>query len=398
MKTSHICMLIGTILAAGCAAPAAEHGTDEANSTSGLLLVMDGDWETPAIPDGTSVEDYAVAFTIPDLRPASIYVVSRPRTLSEDAPTNALTISRSIDGGRTFTKVSTIPDAPWGAHIAVAPSDDRTVYVTAGGLSTGMSLLDAPGHLWVSTDGGEHFAASSAADAPVDLDVNPDNARHLVGATCSGVFRSLDGGATFSRIAGSPNLGGMCNRARLYRGTNDRNTFYALYGVGEGGSYVLKRSTNGAGSWEDVTEGQAMHGFAVHPKDARRVYVQDAERGWISSADGGKTWFPHNTTLAVGPDDELSNVAFDTFTHAEPRLYIVNNGVTKQWIPQNAPEGGRFIEALANPGAALDTLRFETLSLSAMDGSPSPVLMGITSARGDGPRRLKIARLDFVGG
>ena len=57
--------------------------------------------------------------------------------------------------------------------------------------------------------------------------------------------------------------------------------------VGEGGSSLLYRTTNGAGTWSEVAHGSAMTGFEIHPNDAKHLYIFDAERGWLSSADGG---------------------------------------------------------------------------------------------------------------
>ena len=162
-----------------------------------VALESKGGWMRVEMPDGSSVEDYAVGHDLPEMAAASIYVVSRAPTDRPDGRAD-LTVSISSDLGRTFLKLATIRDASVGAHVFVAPSDDRTVLITTGGPASGMSETDAPTMLWRSTDGGMTFTPSTAPDA---IDTDPAQASRLPDPACRGLRRTdlpahLDGAAS----------------------------------------------------------------------------------------------------------------------------------------------------------------------------------------------------------
>lgn len=122
-------------------------------------------------------------------------------------------IYKSIDGGTTWKKLSNgVPQNFVQAHIAIAASSPNVLYVTVGttdaneyGTGKGMAFLR-------SNDGGEHWqsvtedgrpqARIGGGDVP-EVAVDPKNA-DIVYSTSIVLWRSVDGGKTWTGIRGAP--------------------------------------------------------------------------------------------------------------------------------------------------------------------------------------------------
>src|SRR5439155_365696 len=113
---------------------------------------------------------------------------------------------KSTDGGHTFKPV--FDDQPISSigSIAIAPSDPSVVYVGSGEANIRGNVAAGSG-LYVSRDGGESWKALTGHGLPegtwgkVGLAVAPSDGRRvyaLIEAEKGGLFRSDDGGATWS--------------------------------------------------------------------------------------------------------------------------------------------------------------------------------------------------------
>lgn len=97
-----------------------------------------------------------------------------------------------------------------------------------------------------------------------------------------GLYRSTDGGATFSKASGAGAVGDV----HAIGGTG--KTVYV--GSPESG---LLASSDGGKTWKTVNAevGRSFMGtILVDPKDPRRLIAPDMSSGLQTSADGGKTW------------------------------------------------------------------------------------------------------------
>ena len=111
------------------------------------------------------------------------------------------------------------------------------------------------------------------------------------------------------------------------------------------GHEVFFKSTDGGKSWESVSTdlpGLDIHGFAVDPENANKVYAHVVGFGIFGSQDGGSTWIllsnsapPSTYNLAVGENSETLYVAA-----AQAGLWKSEDGGQSWKAVQNIPDRG----------------------------------------------------------
>ena len=138
---------------------------------------------------------------------------------SPNAPTIYVVTNNGIlvaNDGKTFTPV-TWP-VPNPVDIAIDPSNAKNIFV-----SSALASSPAPGSIYVSHDGGATWSQSGISGTsgqsfpgePADVAVDPANSNVVLAATDSQVYRSLNGGASFTAIGTN------------YIGASDRTRFIA---------------------------------------------------------------------------------------------------------------------------------------------------------------------------
>jgi photosystem II stability/assembly factor-like uncharacterized protein len=141
-----------------------------------------------------------------------------------------------------------------------------------------------------SEDGGASAGGLPNTPDYHSLLVGPKRADALLLGTHEGLFRSADGGSTWTKAE----LDGRdaMNLARPAERT--------VWAAGHG---VLAKSTDGGVSWEDVEPaglpGLDVHGFAADPQDPNRLYAAIAGEGLYRSTDGGRSF--SLVSKVVGP-------------------------------------------------------------------------------------------------
>ena len=185
-------------------------------------------------------------------------VVIDPRTGAIYVTTKGEGVWRSTDDGATFSRIdgSLIPQARWVAFDPQTP--DGILIASLGGI-------------WRSVDGGAHFTkvAPQAAVTLTSDDANPQVV--YAGTQTTGVFKSVDGGATFA----ASNRGLTTLRmGRLSAIQIDPRNHSTLYAATEGGG-VFKSIDAGA-SWVPVNAGLtqlSVAGITMDPNDPNVLYV-----------------------------------------------------------------------------------------------------------------------------
>ncbi|WP_159017434.1 WD40/YVTN/BNR-like repeat-containing protein [Cognatiluteimonas profundi] len=273
---------------------------------------------------------------------------------------------KTLDAGRTWMPIFDQGPASVGA-IAVAPSDPRVIYVGTGQITTRYDVAAGEG-VFKSTDAGRTWTSIGLKDTRHigSIWVDPANPDHvLVGALGHvfgpnderGVFRSDDGGRTWSRtlfvsadtgavdvVADPADSSVVFASVWQVRFRPWMSYFTPDYGQESG----IFKSIDGGRHWTRLSGGGWPGGklgriglAATHTATGTRVYaVVDAEKtgGLYRSDDAGGHW------QRVNDDGELVNAYFS-------RLAVAPND------PDTVFAMGRSIRRCSNGGSRCDIIK-----------------------------------------
>ena len=208
---------------------------------------------------------------------------SNPRVLAVAALDG---IYRTLDGGSKWEKISPAGRTEMrGFHsVAIDPVSPEVIYA-------GTSHLP-----WKTINGGVDWQlAGSTATGMLDdsdifsIQIEPDTPHTILLSACSGIYRSFDGSATWTKFKGIPT---ESRRTQvIYRHPTRPEILYA--GTTEG--LWLSKFYGMAESWRRVTsEHLLINSIAIHPSRPERVFIGTEDGGVLVSNDRGETWQPTN--------------------------------------------------------------------------------------------------------
>jgi photosystem II stability/assembly factor-like uncharacterized protein len=274
-------------------------------------------------------------------------------------------VFRSDDGGRTWQDLGfNAPGYRMGIPIglAVDPTDPDIVYLNS--YEGGVYRSDDGGRTWVSANVGYTGATVS------DLAVNPHDPQHLYVSGLNGVFKSLDGGATY---LGMNPQDTTFEFARSI--TADPQDWTVLYGANTWSGRVFG-SSDGGKSWSklgdlDLTittlredHSVGITAIVVSPQDPETIYVatvvgrendpgeleQQPGLGVYKSTDGGRSWQAASNNL---PSKQVFTLIMDAGN--PPVLYAGTLGGVAR-----TADGGQRWEVL-NTGLPVKEVRALTI-------------------------------------
>lgn len=223
--------------------------------------------------------------------------------------------------------------------IAPHPTDANTVYIAS-----------ASGGVWKTTNGGSTWLpitdelsclnhGSIAIDPASPQTVYVGTGEYTTGSAGDGLFRSTDGGATWTRIATVADVGVNCSRV-LVDPTNSQNIHVA-------GSFGYIRSTNAGATWTRIRTTNTSD-LAIHPTNGQILYLGAHGTGIFRSTNGGATW----TQLTTGlPTDNVRRILIAISRSSPTTLYaaIVNSSSGLRGMYKSTNGGDSWTQLTATP-------------------------------------------------
>ena len=225
-------------------------------------------------------------------------------------------VFRTENGGRTWTKVLG-PDAATGAiDLAFEPGNPAVIYASLWQTRrTPWSIyppLEGPGSgLWKSVDGGTHWTRIAGGGFPasagrIGLAVSnavPRRVYALVDGPEGGLYRSEDAGGHWTRTSADPRIWARgWYFGRITADPADANRIWVM-------NTILLRSEDGGGHFVaqsgDCT-GDDFHELWVDSADPRRQIV-GSDQGAQVTVNGGRTW----SSRLNQPTAQIYHVATD---------------------------------------------------------------------------------------
>jgi photosystem II stability/assembly factor-like uncharacterized protein/DNA-binding FrmR family transcriptional regulator len=267
-------------------------------------------------------------------------------------------VYKSIDAGKTWTHLG-LDDTRQIGRVIVDPHNADVVFVAALGHAYGSN---AERGIFRSTDGGKHWDKVLYKDdktGGIDITFDPENSHILYaalwqavrspwsldsGGPGSGLYKSIDGGATWKQLTEHGLPKGVLGRIGVAAAPGGSNRVYALMEAKEGG---LFRSDDAGETWKKLDDDHRFtqrawyftHIFA-DPKNPDVVYILNT--GMYRSTDAGATFAP-----IPAPHGDRHGLWIDP-TNPERMIEGDDGGATittdggKGWTPENNQPTAQF--------------------------------------------------------
>ncbi|HEV3470079.1 MAG TPA: hypothetical protein VG148_12215 [Pyrinomonadaceae bacterium] len=291
----------------------------------GVWKTTDGGINWEPLGDGTFKTGSVGAVAVAESDPNVLYVGMGEETLRGNV-SHGDGVYKSTDAGKTWKKTG-LEETRHVSRVRVHPKNADLVYVAAIGHAFGP---DERRGVFRSKDGGqtwERVLYRGPQAGAIDLTFDPTNPRILYaalwqvvrrpwamesGGPASGLFKSTDGGDTWTELTRNQGLPrGVIGRVGVTVSPANPERVWAIVEAEDGGVF---RSDDAGRTWTRVNDSRSLRQRAWYysrinadPLNADVVYVLNV--GFHKSTDGGRTFTqvptPHsdNHDLWVAPSD-----------------------------------------------------------------------------------------------
>ncbi|MBL8212416.1 MAG: glycosyl hydrolase [Bryobacterales bacterium] len=301
-------------------------------------------WTKIGLADTRHIARVRVHPSNPDL----VYVAALGHVFG---PNEERGVFRSSDGGKSWKQVLTRGPKAGAIDLILDPTNPRIVYAAFWEVYRKPWTLESGGPgsgLWKSMDGGDTWVdLSRKPGMPKGLmgkigvtvsPVNPQRVWAIVEAEEGGVFRSDNGGDTWTRVNAQRDLRQRAwYYSRLYADPGSVDGLYVL-------NVAFYHSLDGGKTYSQIgTPHGDNHDLWVAPNDARRM-VQGNDGGANVSFDGGRSWTAQNQPTAqfyrVTVDNEFPYNIYGA-QQDNTTIRIKSRGATERdWYPVGGGESG----------------------------------------------------------
>jgi photosystem II stability/assembly factor-like uncharacterized protein len=248
---------------------------------------------------------------------------------------------KSTDYGLHWEKVSAEGSPmdqgkPWGEAIDPNPSRDPstppTMYGTAG---------NGPAGIFKSVDGGVTWTSAyeppnGYASDPYMVDIDPEDSQHLLVTfhNDNHIAESKDGGATW---IGRGSVAGSSSSAYIFFVTS---TTWLLVSQRTDVSGTYRTDDSGA-TWSKVSDVEHSHGGSQLHVGANGLVYLPGETGIVRSTDFGKTW------------TQVANLTDNSVVQTKKFLYAMNGGYDQLNLLRSPVDDGATWSSYGDPPAEM---------------------------------------------
>jgi photosystem II stability/assembly factor-like uncharacterized protein len=284
-------------------------------------------------------------------------------------------VFRSTDSGGTWAAVNSGLTDLSVFNFAIDPATPATLY--AGTASHGVFKSTNSGGTWAAVNMG---LGSPYIDA---LAIDPSTPTTLYAGTLGPqVFKSTDSGARWAGTGAGPN--DYWGYGSAYAVAINPATPATLYARTD---YGLFRSTDGGVSWTDIRSylTSIVLSLAVDPVNPATLYAGTSVGGVIQSTNGGETWTPFNAglgklhvnALAIDPSTSRIYAGTDNGVSVYRTVELESERRILPVVGSTPGANGTFFRTsvqLNNPGSATMTGRIVFHPSGAVGSETDPAL------------------------
>ena len=314
-------------------------------------------WEHKGLPDSHRIPRIRIHPRNPD----HVYAAVMGHL---SGPNDERGIYRSMDGGESWERVLFINDEVGFVDLAMDPTNPRVLYASAWRVIRTPYSLESGGEgsgIWKSTDGGDTWSEVTGQDNGLPSGtlgisgiaispVNPDKIWVIIEAAEGGVFRSDNGGESWRKINDDRNLRQRAwYYTRIYADTANEDVVYVL-------NVQFWRSKDGGSTYSSISTPHGdHHDLWIDPHDSNHLIIAD-DGGAQVSFDAGDNW----STYYNQPTAQFYRVTTDNHfpyrilgaqqDNSTVRILHTTSGLNeREWEPTAGGESGWLAPKPDNP-------------------------------------------------